>query len=144
MSVYFVTCRDANAVKIGSSLDPYSRLTEIQWGCPLVLALEAVQDGGFEEEFQFHRRFEDVRIRGEWFTITPMIEAIMEASPALPAPRDDGKPVRRHNEPRHKLNKRERADERTWRFDCEAAERTLNRREAAGDLHFPFRTKEIA
>jgi hypothetical protein len=82
MSVYFVTCREANAVKIGSSLEPHARLPEIQWGCPLPLTLEAVRPGGnSEQEFELHRRFADDRIRGEWFRITPMIEAIMAASP---------------------------------------------------------------
>lgn len=92
MSVYFVTCREANAVKIGSSLEPHTRLGELQAYCPLLLTLEAVLPGGTEEEFTFHRRFEDVRIRGEWFTITEMIEAIIAANPVgkrpeKPAPR---------------------------------------------------------
>lgn len=86
MSVYFATCRQANAVKIGSSIDPHGRLCEIQLGCPMLVIIEAVMAGNCEDEFAFHRRFEDDRIRGEWFTITPMIEAIIAANPA-PAPR---------------------------------------------------------
>lgn len=86
MSVYFVTCREANAVKIGFSLDPHGRLPEIQWGCPLPLVLEAVRPGKVEDERTLHMRFVDDRIRGEWFTITPMIEAMIAASPAPPPP----------------------------------------------------------
>jgi hypothetical protein len=81
MSVYFAVCREANAVKIGSSLDPFGRLPEIQLGCPLPITIEAVRPGNSEQEFELHRRFADDRIRGEWFRITPMIEAIMAASP---------------------------------------------------------------
>lgn len=86
MSVYFITCREANAVKIGSSLEPHGRLPEIQHSCPLPLTLEAVLPGGREEELAFHRRFEDDRIRGEWFTITAIIETIIAANPPPPPP----------------------------------------------------------
>lgn len=86
MSVYFATCREANAVKIGSSLDPHDRLSAIQIGCPLPITIEAILPGGYEEEFTFHRRFEHSRIHGEWFTICEMIEAIIAANPAPPKP----------------------------------------------------------
>jgi hypothetical protein len=77
VSVYFVTCREANAVKIGCSVDPHARLPEIQWGCPLPLTLEAVMPGNNSEERRLHRWYADDRIHGEWFTITPMIELLM-------------------------------------------------------------------
>jgi DNA-binding transcriptional regulator YiaG len=99
VSVYFVTCREANAVKIGSSFDPHRRVVEIQWGCPLELVLEAVLPGGAEEEFTFHRRFEDDNLRGEWFSINPMIEAIIAANPAPPEPAKEG--YRRYKAPFH-------------------------------------------
>ncbi len=83
MSVYFATCREANAVKIGSSTEPEVRLGEIQWGCPLLLTLEAILPGGIEEEFALHRRFSDDRIRGEWFTITDHIELVIKSG-AIP------------------------------------------------------------
>jgi hypothetical protein len=82
VSVYFVTCREAGAVKIGYSGDPRIRLQEAQTHCPLELALEAVVPGRCEEERSFHLRFEDDRIRGEWFKINDMIEAIIAANPA--------------------------------------------------------------
>ena len=96
MSVYFATCREANAVKIGSSIEPHQRLVELQAYCPLLLTLEAVLPGGREEEQTFHRRFEDERIRGEWFTITEMMELIIAANPAGPRPE---KPVQRAPRP---------------------------------------------
>lgn len=78
MSVYFATCREANAVKIGSSIDPYARLPEIQHGCPLLITIEAVMPGDASEEFRLHRWFTEERIRGEWFTITEEIERLIE------------------------------------------------------------------
>jgi hypothetical protein len=93
MSVYFITCREANAVKIGSSHDPHKRLREVQWGCPLEVALEGVWPGNREAEFELHRRFADDRLRGEWFTISPTLDDIIAAAtvppvPAKPAKRD--------------------------------------------------------
>jgi hypothetical protein len=76
--VYFVTCREANAVKIGYSVEPRARLPEIQWGCPLPLTLEAVMPGDHAEERRFHRWFEDDRITGEWFRLTDMIELVIK------------------------------------------------------------------
>lgn len=141
MSVYFATCREANAVKIGSSVDPFGRLPEIQQGCPLVITVEAILPGGHEEEFAFHRRFSDERIRGEWFTITPMIEAIMAASPAPPQPRKLIRTIRpiveaKRNQPIPLRQVGMRA--------VRAGEREIKKRLASGDIHFPFRAKEPA
>lgn len=99
MSVYFVTCREANAVKIGSSGDPRLRLKEIQWGCPLEVTLEAILPGAAEDEHAFHARFADDRIRLEWFSLTPMIEAIIAANP-LPAEEEKPASNQYYREPR--------------------------------------------
>lgn len=78
MSVYFVTCREACAVKIGYSVEPRARLPEIQWGCPLPLTLEAVMPGDHQEEKRIHGWFADDRITGEWFRLTEMIELVIK------------------------------------------------------------------
>lgn len=78
MSVYFVTCREANAVKIGYSVEPAARLPEIQLGCPLALTLEAVMPGNHQEEARLHRWFADERITGEWFRLNEMLELIIK------------------------------------------------------------------
>lgn len=78
MSVYFITCRDANAVKIGFSVEPAARLPEIQWGCPLALTLEAVMPGDHQEERRMHRWFAADRITGEWFRLNEMLELIIK------------------------------------------------------------------
>jgi hypothetical protein len=97
VSVYFVTCREANAVKIGFSVEPRARLPEIQWGCPLPLTLEAVLPGDHQEEARLHRWFADDRITGEWFRLTEMIELIIKnnAVPHLTGLRRDPKVIRK-------------------------------------------------
>lgn len=106
MSVYFATCREVNAVKIGSSVDPWGRLPEIQLGCPLKLTIEAILPGDAEEEFKYHAWFADDRIRGEWFTLTPMIETIIANNPATP-------------EPERKVRTVKASRLRTWPRACE-------------------------
>jgi hypothetical protein len=103
VSVYFITCREAKAVKIGHSVDPYGRLPEIQLGCPLPLKVEAIVAGGASEEKRYHGWFAAERIHGEWFRLTEMIETIIKLNPA-PAPRPSylkANPHKRSSKPRN-------------------------------------------
>jgi hypothetical protein len=161
VSVYFVTCRQTGTVKIGSSIDPWSRLKELQTSHPFELTVEAVLPGSQEEEFTFHRRFEDVRLKGEWFTINEMIEAIIAANPAPDNP-PDYNDIARKQRKRIALDPREQeyadiiARERLrrpmptrkmtqWeRSELRRHKSKLHRLEAAGDIHFPFRGKGAA
>ena len=140
MSVYFVTAREVNAVKIGNSNDPFARLGEIQWGCPCDLKLEAVFDGGQEEEFALHRRFAEQRIRGEWFRINDIIELMMSQAATPEAPRK-GRVQRSKKIARE--NYRQRHDR--YAASVHRAEmREINKRIASGDITFPFREKADA
>lgn len=81
MSVYFITCRMVNMVKIGCAYNPRRRLDTMQCGCPVELTLEAMLKGSFVEEREYHARFDHLRVRGEWFRITAEIEEIIVANP---------------------------------------------------------------
>lgn len=135
MSVYFVTCRAANAVKIGHSVDPHARLPEIQLGCPLPLTLEAMLPGARDEEVAMHWRFSEHRLHGEWFEITDTMEAIIAANPPHRVEAKKG---------RKKGLSQERYDQLMYRSDPEAAARTIQRRVDAGEMHFPFRQEASA
>lgn len=84
MSVYLITCRALEAVKIGRSANPHKRLKQIKTGCPFPVALEAILPED-STELQMHRRFEDGRLAGEWFKLTSEIERLIEAHPAADA-----------------------------------------------------------
>jgi hypothetical protein len=64
--IYFI--RSPSAVKIGMAKDANRRLTVLQTSHPEILSLVATSPGGRELEAEYHRRFTDHRIRGEWFT----------------------------------------------------------------------------
>jgi hypothetical protein len=143
VSVYFATCRQANAVKIGSSVDPWGRLPELMTGCPLPVTIEAIMHGGHEEEFAYHRRFEDVRIHREWFTITDMIEAIMAASPAGPQPQKLTRTIRPIVEAKRQARLSRHIPLREISMgDIRAGDREIKKRLASGDIYFPFRALE--
>ena len=97
MTVYFVTARALNRVKIGWSDDPQRRLVKMSADSPTPLVLERVCDGGQEVEADLHARFAGARIAGEWFEISPEIEAFMamQAVPELRATKGSvGRPLK--------------------------------------------------
>ncbi len=79
--IYFVTARELGAVKIGFAEKPQERFHTIQSHSPVTLNLERVMVGSREDEAGLHSRFAAHRTRGEWFSLTPEIEALMAGLP---------------------------------------------------------------
>lgn len=79
--IYFITCRQLGFVKIGRAANPQERFHNAQVGCPVELALERTCEGGRAEEAELHLRFASARHRGEWFALTPEIDAHMATLP---------------------------------------------------------------
>jgi len=63
--IYFI--RSPNAVKIGMAKDPHRRLMVLQTSHPDELELVATREGGRALEAEYHARFAEHRVRGEWF-----------------------------------------------------------------------------
>ena len=88
MAVYFITAREVGRVKIGyTDCAPRDRFNWISANSPVAVELEAFVEGGREEEKAFHERFSELRVKGEWFTLCPEIEALIERNrPSAPEP----------------------------------------------------------
>lgn len=101
---YFV--RDGDMIKIGSSMRPKERISALQGAVARLLEVLAVVPMEVADEFETHRRFAHLRVRGEWFRaevdLLQFIENI-KAEPALsaepPAP-----PTYDFSRPKVKLN----------------------------------------
>ncbi len=79
--IYFIC--SPSAVKIGMAKDAQRRLGVLQTSHPETLALVATCEGGRQLEGEYHRRFAEHRLRGEWFSRAPEILAeIARLSPS--------------------------------------------------------------
>jgi hypothetical protein len=65
--IYFIT--DESAIKIGFSKRPAKRMGNLQSGHPKPLKLIGSIDACAYEELIIHRRFDHLRLKGEWFRI---------------------------------------------------------------------------
>ncbi len=73
--VYFV--RDGRAVKIGWALNGKERIKLLQTGNPRGLTLLGAIKGPITLERALHKHFKRNRIRGEWFTATKNLVAVI-------------------------------------------------------------------
>jgi predicted GIY-YIG superfamily endonuclease len=85
----YVIGREQGPVKIGIASNPWSRLTELQTGCPFRLNLlharrVSSRDIAIAYERNVHETYAECRLMGEWFkidsdTATDAIETKFEA-----------------------------------------------------------------
>ncbi len=64
--VYFIRA-ETGQIKIGVAADAQKRLASLQCASPVKLELVAVCKGGGERESEYHYRFMEYRLHGEWF-----------------------------------------------------------------------------
>lgn len=83
MAVYFIQ-DSGGAVKIGFARDVGRRLANLQTAHAQELTLIRAIDGGHVEEWECHHRFNDLRIRGEWFGFSEeMLTYVPSGNPKL-------------------------------------------------------------
>lgn len=70
--IYFIGTGDG-PIKIGFSNDPLARLRALQTASPYPLKLLATTRGGPKKEAEYHTRFAEHRMSGEWFSPHPSI-----------------------------------------------------------------------
>jgi hypothetical protein len=157
VSVYFITARDVDLVKIGCAFNPVARFNHLRTSSPIALALEGAIPGSYEKERELHERYAKWRVRGEWFTITPSIEAEIDASTrpekyTWASVRVWLKMLEREDQVRVQaavpVVLRQEVEKRIQdAFDATARRKgmtQLQRLEADGVICFPFRAKEPA
>lgn len=74
--IYFI--RSPSAIKIGMAKDAQRRLMVLQTSHPETLELVATCPGGRALETEYHTRFAEHRVRGEWFAPVPELLAEIE------------------------------------------------------------------
>lgn len=75
--IYFIG--GGGFVKIGwTEKDIYGRLNSLQVGCPHELFILGLRPGSVLVEWEFHERFKEHHLRGEWFVLAPEIELYIE------------------------------------------------------------------
>lgn len=78
---YMIGAEGSNLVKIGWAKEPQNRVSYLQIGSPLILALLWFDEGPYEGPL--HRRFKDYRVRGEWFDLTPLGDPVEVVTAAV-------------------------------------------------------------
>ena len=68
--IYLIVNREEKFCKIGYSIEPKSRLAQLQTGNPYPLELLSVIEGEIQLEKEIHERFKECRLQGEWFVLT--------------------------------------------------------------------------
>lgn len=150
MSVYFISARELDLVKIGYSFNPVHRYNHLRMFSPVELTLEGAIPGDFTKERELHRKFSLARVRGEWFKLTPTLQAEIDDSTrperfTFASVRAWLKMLERMDEERAPVppDVIARAEARIQADLSASSERKrmseIERRLADGDIHFPFR-----
>lgn len=66
--IYFVLCKEAQAIKIGVTNDVKKRFDSLQTANPFKLELLKFIEGKRNQEREIHQKFKHLNINGEWFT----------------------------------------------------------------------------
>jgi hypothetical protein len=82
--VYFAQADCGGLIKIGFASDPVRRVKALQQHCPCLLRLLVVAPGGPRLEAELHRKFDRLRVRGEWFRPAPELLRLIEQFKADP------------------------------------------------------------
>jgi hypothetical protein len=77
--VYFIKDTNAGHIKIGVSHNPDRRRQTLEANRGTALMLLGTIDGGYKKEKELHRRFNHLRIFGEWFQDCPELRQAIQA-----------------------------------------------------------------
>ncbi|MBY9008027.1 MAG: GIY-YIG nuclease family protein [Candidatus Lokiarchaeota archaeon] len=75
--IYFAEAVGLNLIKIVFSEDPENRINYLNFSSPVRIDLIKTIKGSLFEEHYIHKRFKDIRIRGEWFQLTEELRSFI-------------------------------------------------------------------
>ncbi len=75
--IYFIQSEHGGPVKIGRADDLAKRLVGLQTSRPDKLVVLAAAPGTIAQEKELHRHFAEIREKGEWFTASPNLMALV-------------------------------------------------------------------
>ena len=78
MTLYVAEAQN-NMIKIGSSILPKRRVSDLCAMSPVKVRLIAIMPGEIAEELALHKRFAASRAWSEWFYMTPAVKAFVRA-----------------------------------------------------------------
>jgi len=82
--IYFIGNKQEGKVKIGYTLNSIKlRWRMVQVNCPFQVDILLLIEGMLDTEKHIHQLFNKDHIRGEWFTLSPDIQAFIDNPPKL-------------------------------------------------------------
>lgn len=72
--IYFILNRENSHIKIGYSNNPMKRLKALQTGNSFELEILTIIDGDISMEKMLHKKFNNFKIKNEWFTYSEEIK----------------------------------------------------------------------
>jgi hypothetical protein len=72
--IYFIGNKELNICKIGFSNRPYRRIESIRKSTPFNLEIFAIVEGTIQDEKIYHSKYNEYRIKGEWFKLKDVKE----------------------------------------------------------------------
>ena len=81
--IYFATAGLSGPVKIGRSVNPEKRVAQLSTGSWVALemlaTIEVEDDRASDLEANIHVMFNEDRLRGEWFRMSPRLESFIRS-----------------------------------------------------------------
>ncbi|TNE74955.1 GIY-YIG nuclease family protein [bacterium] len=82
--IYIIGNLTHGVVKIGFSKNPETRLATLQTGCPYKLSLIHSYIGTQKAEYALHRKYQEYKTQGEWFSYRGELKDIISNILSLP------------------------------------------------------------
>lgn len=95
--IYFILAKKTNLVKIGTTTNMKNRFSTLSTGSPYELELLYTFPGYKQKEKELHKKFEHLRVKGEWFNYTDEIKVFIGALELVYAKNEEDTEIKKMN-----------------------------------------------